>query len=330
VLLVELIAPTVLLPEVRPQESLDPESAAVRFLADHAKPGEARVLDRDVGDQAGEATLLGVGAPRALTARVETVRGYNPLDVRHYREFLGFVAGDPGPVRGNSPLTQQVVPNFEIANPRLFDLLNVRYLAQPSADPPPVGWTGPVMTDTSPSAVPPFQPNSPRTLPPHAVWENPTAFTRAFLVPEAAPMPTGRELEALQACDLRRTVLLTTNEPLPPNGDTPFRAARVTEYRPNRVRVELDGGSGFLVLADVWFPGWVCRIDGAEVPVYRANHAFRAVAIPAGAREAVFAFEPRSYRIGWWVSAAAVAAVLLFSIAYLPRALHPGRSGRIP
>src|SRR5207249_3317086 len=132
---------------------------------------------------------------------------------------------------------------------------------------------------------------------------------RAFVVPEARAMPAGKELATLKACDFTRTVLLTTSGPLPPSATGPVGTAGIREYRPNRVTIRLEGGSGgFLVLSDVWFPGWVCRIDGQEVPVYRANHAFRAVALPAGAKEVVFAFEPRSYRIGWWVSAVASAA----------------------
>ena len=82
------------------------------------------------------------------------------------------------------------------------------------------------------------------------------------------------------------------------------------------------------MLSDVWFPGWVCRIDGREVPVYRANHAFRAVALPAGAREAVFAFEPRSYRIGWWVSCGALVLLAVAGVAARRPRFRPGRSTR--
>ena len=78
--------------------------------------------------------------------------------------------------------------------------------------------------------------------------------------------------------------------------------------------VELDGTAGWLVLSEVWFPGWTCRVDGAEVPVYRANHAFRAVPVPAGAKQVEFTFSPRSYRVGWWVSLCSV-AVLVFTCA---------------
>jgi MFS family permease len=147
------------------------------------------------------------------------------------------------------------------------------------------------------------------------VLENPTAFPRAWVVPHAATLAAGKERETLGTADFTRTVLIAGEPPpSPPAGPT---TARVADYRPNRVAVRLDGpGGGFLVLADVWFPGWVCRVDGAEVPVYRANHAFRAVAIPPGVKEAVFSFEPRSYRVGWWVSMAALVAIVLAILAW--------------
>ncbi len=96
---------------------------------------------------------------------------------------------------------------------------------------------------------------------------------------------------------------------------------RITEYRANRVALELDGSGGWLVLSDVWFPGWSCRVDGADVPVYRANHAFRAVPVPAGAKVAEFRFSPPSYRVGWWVSACSLALVLALGVWNVRRVL---------
>src|SRR5262249_54110463 len=150
--------------------------------------------------------------------------------------------------------------------------------------------------DRTPPAVPPRLPGEPPHLFNHAVRTNPSALPRAWVVPNAAVMPLGKEYEALTGCDFRKTVLLTTSDSLPPNATGRVGSARITDYRPNRVSVQLDGSGGFLVLSDVWFPGWKCRIDGTEVPVYRANHAFRAVGLTPGAREAVFTFEPRSYQ----------------------------------
>ena len=63
-----------------------------------------------------------------------------------------------------------------------------------------------------------------------------------------------------------------------------------------------------------WYPGWVCRVDGNEMPVWKADHAFRGVMVPDGSREVVFHFEPQSYRRGKWISMIALAAVPVFFV----------------
>lgn len=323
VLVAELVAPIITLPEVRPYSAIYPRSKIVRFLAARMKPGESRVMDWDMGGgEADKLAILGVGAPEALIDRLETSRGYNPLDVRYYREFLNFTIGRDTAVFALSDIAQPMIPNFEIANRSLFDLLNVRYFvcaAECSVD--SRSWQG-LVFEEEPPLVPAIPPDPPPHLPRQIVYENrnPAAARRTWVVPEAAQMPAGGELAALTGCDFGRTVLLTSEGSLPPNVTGPMPVARISDYRPNRVQIELSGGGGgFLVLSDVWFPGWVCRIDGVEVPVYRANHAFRAVAVPAGATEAVFTFEPRSYWVGWWISFASLIVLVGFVIGSIVR-----------
>lgn len=328
ILLGELLAPVVALPAVKPQSDTYPDGGPIRFLRHHAPPGTGRVIDIDMGtgphDRLGP---LGGGSPLSMTVGVETVRGYNPLDVRHYREYVGFVLDEDTRVLSLSPVAQPVIPNFPRTNRTLFDLMNVRYLvcfpeylsnpdlrADPGHRLEASTWRrAAVFRD--PPAVPALPPQKPDPLPPVEIIENLTVRPRAFVVPEAEAMPAGQELAALKRCDFTKSVLLTTLDPIPRNGTRPGREVRVAEYRANRVRLNLDGGpGGFLVLSDVWFPGWVCRIDGAEVPIYRANHAFRAVAIPDGAKEAAFRFEPRSYCLGWWISAASLVSFTLLGL----------------
>jgi hypothetical protein len=340
----ELLTPVLTFPAVKPQATIYPAGGPIGFLHEHAPPGEGRVIDIDMGtgprDRVGP---LGGGSPLSMTVGVETIRGYNPLDVRHYREYVGFVldSGDAG--LSLSPVTQPVIPNFPRTNRRLFDLLNVRYMAcfpeyitneelrkDPGHRVDQDSWLG-VVQFKDPPAVPALPPKRPYPLPPVVIVENLTVRSRAFVVPEATPMPAGRELAALKACDFGKTVLLTTDDPLPPNGSQPVRTVRITEYRPNRVRLDLGGGSGgFLVLSDVWFPGWRCEMDGREVPIYRGNHAFRAVSIPDGAHEVVLTFEPRSYFTGWWVSAVSLACLALFALASFGKSLLIGRRALIP
>jgi len=55
---------------------------------------------------------------------------------------------------------------------------------------------------------------------------------------------------------------------------------------------------GVLVVADTDYPGWEATIDGKEVPILRANVAFRAVEVPAGEHVVEFRFRPASARHG--------------------------------
>lgn len=324
VLLVDLVAPIALFPAVKPQADLYPSSPAMDYFTSRPQPELVRVLDWDTGGENAQASFLGVGAAQSMVHRVGTPRGYNPLDVRPYREFLAFVVDDPRPVRGNSPYTQQVIPNFEVGNPELFRLLAVTHRVTPADAAPMQGAWEPRLVDPAPPAPPPLLPASPNPLPPHTLTEAANPRPRAWIVPRAEQMPTGNELLALKRCDFTTTVLITSDTALSHQpGDKPG-ATRITEYRPNRVVMELDGTGGWLVLSDVWFPGWTCRVDGVEVPVERANHAFRAVPVPDGARRAEFTFAPRSYRVGWWVSASAVAALALTCAGGLLRRVRAG------
>jgi hypothetical protein len=78
--------------------------------------------------------------------------------------------------------------------------------------------------------------------------------------------------------------------------------------------------AGIVVLADIYYPGWKLKIDGAAAPVYRVNGSMRGAAVAAGAHRLVFTYAPESFRIGRLVSLGGVAALLLLGLAF---ARHP-------
>lgn len=330
--------------EVRPESAVFTRPASVDYLADRVGD-RGRVLDRHVP---GQVTRTPVSSPLAMMLGLESVRGYNPMDIHRFREYLQFVADADGPV---PPIRQ--VANFPIRNQPLLDLLGVRYLVQPAADRSldgdPRWWR--VLEDPRPRTFNIFAGMAP--LPAYAVYENRAALPRAFVVPSAAPLPArSRLLEALKANDFRRRVFLEAYQPeaigsvggVSPAAGRPGSAstggpaatgsrfecrssltAKIRQYQPNRVRVEVDPDApGFLVLTDPWFPGWSCAVDGRPARLYRADYLFRAVAVPAGRHEVVFTFAPASFRQGRLVSGATLAGVLLVSLAAVALARRRG------
>jgi uncharacterized membrane protein YfhO len=64
------------------------------------------------------------------------------------------------------------------------------------------------------------------------------------------------------------------------------------------------------VLTDQEYPGWSVTVNGARAPVLRANHAFRAVAVPAGESVVVWTYRPLSLWVGAIVSLVTLGVVV--------------------
>ncbi len=69
--------------------------------------------------------------------------------------------------------------------------------------------------------------------------------------------------------------------------------------------------SGFLVLSEVYAPGWKAFLDGKETNVYRANHAFRSVYIPSGTHHLSLSYQPLDSKIGTGLT---IVGLLVFGI----------------
>ncbi len=89
-------------------------------------------------------------------------------------------------------------------------------------------------------------------------------------------------------------------------------AARLVSYAPERIVVETASDvPALLVLRDAFYPGWRATIDGAPAQIYPTDLLFRGVALPAGAHEVVFVYDPPSWRWGRILSGAGALVWLL-------------------
>ena len=85
--------------------------------------------------------------------------------------------------------------------------------------------------------------------------------------------------------------------PPPPAAD----GARIVSQKFSAARIDFDVATTaptMLVVAQSFYSGWRATIDGQPAPVLRANHAFQAIALPAGARRVSLVYEDRPFQAG--------------------------------
>lgn len=235
----------------------------------------------------------------AMAYGLQDLRGYDGVTPRRYAELLesAFGSGQFHEIDAHEPMA-------------LLDLLNVKYV-----------FAGP-LDDLAPPQFTRIVDGAAR------VYRNERVFPRAFLVSRVRSVPAaeGLGLMAKGAVDLRREAVLS--EPLDadeqPEPSDPDRTgdARVARYASTEVVIETDApGRRLLVLSDHFYPGWAAYVDGRAVPIRRAYHALRAVAVPAGRHSVRFVYEARIV----WTGAALSGVALVVTIGLL---LIPARAGR--
>ncbi|MEO8578331.1 MAG: YfhO family protein, partial [Gemmatimonadales bacterium] len=231
--------------------------------------------------------------------RVRTVLGYHGNQLGRYNTLLEKDAG-----------FQQVF------NPRMWELLNVRYLLTNSADVNRyfrgAQWViGPVK-DAAGTDVYLYR------LP----GENPYAW----VAPVAVKASDESVLVTLfdPAFDLKRAALFALDADVV-GADTlsalpaavPVKAS-VSHYEPGKVSLDLSSpapaGSALLV-SENYFPGWSATADGKPAKIGRANFSLIGVQLPEGARKVELVFDDPAYVQGKMITILALVLTLVLIAA---------------
>lgn len=133
------------------------------------------------------------------------------------------------------------------------------------------------------------------------ILENTESYPRAFLA-YSFVSATGDQpvLDMLykEGMDRRSTLVLETTPHLTPKPGT--GSATILSYTPNEVIIGVETSSdALLFLSDAYDRGWHAAVDGIKTPVYRADYAFRAIAVPAGTHTVRMHYMPAYI---WWGS----------------------------
>ncbi|MBA2276896.1 MAG: YfhO family protein [Chloroflexia bacterium] len=226
---------------------------------------------------------------RATMFRLPDLQGYNPVQPGRYVEFMIALNGHPQDYHGAHVL------GGGLDSP-LLDLLGARYVVVPAAVPP--GRPDIFHLTQQWSTV--YQDAQVRVL------ENPDALPRAWLVHEARRVERGEALPLLAsgAVDPRREALLEASPPVLERVENPAKdEVAMTAYEPEALRLRtMSEAPSLLMLSESYDPNWRAYVDGERVDLYVADHALRAVPVPAGVHEVELRYESRTLALGMAIS----------------------------
>jgi hypothetical protein len=249
---------------------------------------------------------------------IDMVNGYSPMTLKHYVDYFAVLQfGTPGSV-----------PKFPIvwtdllglARPGMLHALDVRFILN---DGPmtfekigyeKVGRFQDVPTVKVYEGVVPCS---------FDVWQSkqplgPAYFASSVRAVKDASQSLNEMLQLPSVLDASVTGLDRDPAQLSYAGGT----ARELYRGCNRYEYQIESrGSNFLILSQVWFPGWAATLDGSKLKLYRTNHALLGCFIPGGQHRLVLRMTSPPFTIGLITAIAAALLLTVFCIA-------KGRRGR--
>jgi len=215
-----------------------------------------------------------------LTGRFPSILGYDPLILRRYAYYMQASQG----IELNDHLVN--LEDIDLSRPKLLKGLNLRQV---------------------------FLDN-------HVIsFDNDIPY--ANVVYDVAVMSQEDILPFMQSSqfDPRTTVVLEQVEENMPVSRTMGAygapVCTVLNYESDRITIRASTDrTGYLVLSEIYYPGWQATIDGREVTIRRGNFLFRVIPLEAGDHEVELRFVSWPFRVGGVISLVTLvsAAVVLW------------------
>jgi len=160
------------------------------------------------------------------------------------------------------------------------------------------------------------------------VYENLKVMPRAWFVRRLVVEPRTKLLRTIkegkwedgQPFNPAEVAMLETGEAdtpvIPPEtaDDLVNAQVKITSYQPQRIELETTNPKpGFLVLSEIYYPGWAAQVDGNPTRIHRTNYNLRGIAVASGNHRVALIYRPSSFRRGAICSAIGVALLLAVS-----------------
>jgi hypothetical protein len=155
------------------------------------------------------------------------------------------------------------------------------------------------------------------------VLENPNVYPRAFFASSVKPVSSFSEARNLlwrtiDPFDARHVALVDA-----PANELPAKVSEGTvgslAYSPNQAHLGVScPDTCYLVLSDMYYPGWKAEIDGRSTPIHLTDAMMRGIVVPAGEHQIELSFHPQSLRFAMLFSLLTFGLVAVITLRSRP------------
>lgn len=91
-------------------------------------------------------------------------------------------------------------------------------------------------------------------------------------------------------------------------------SVHLAERTPNALTLEVSStGPAFIVLSEVYYPGWMAQAGGRTIELCQVDHALRGLVLPAGTHRIDLAYKPRSFSAGMALGMIGVGLAIVYA-----------------
>lgn len=214
------------------------------------------------------------------------VGGYHPAKLSRYQDIISYcITPNGGALQGDW-----------INNNNALDMLNCRYVFSMSED-----------------------------RKSEEIYERPTALGHAWFVNQVNLVKDAKTaIVVLNKFNVKREALVETTEKVQPRKGQfmtdSLDVIKQTYYSFDTIKYRSESkADGLAVFSEIYYNekngSWKAWIDGKETPVLRANYILRALEVPAGKHDILFAYVPASRAATLTTEVATSSALLLLAVA---------------
>jgi len=250
--------------------------------------------------------------------KLQLISGYEPFNLRHYQQYFNLL--QLGQARREDATVWTDL--LQVARWDLLDALNVKYVLAPFPLQLPSDRFEPVgQYHDQPVFV--FYKGVERID--VFVYRNKSVLPRAFWAERVVHVVGEDDMRTtLQQNNLRHLAVIRGIGPGDATPGSPNDQVKVVEAADGYLSMEtVSGTDRFLVVSEIWHPGWSGTLDGRTLPLHRADLALMGAWIPAGRHRLVLMFRPLYWRVAFGISLCCGAAFLIWVAVHLFRYRRP-------